>query len=83
MHFFKVKGFSETRPGPLPSGRQQLRAQRPSVCLQVLVLHMPSRLGFCPSEDPVSHVPGEPEIPRQGAHEDLWTEVQEVLPVSV
>ena len=44
---------------------------------------MPSNLGFRPSADTMSHVPGEPEIPGQGAHADLWTEVQEVLPVSV
>ena len=44
---------------------------------------MPSNLGFRPSADTMSHVPGEPEIPGQGAHADLRTEVQEVLPVSV
>lgn len=50
---------------------------------QVSVFLMPSKLGFRPSADTLPHVPGEPEIHGQGAHADLWTEVQEVLPVSV
>ena len=82
MPFSKLKGFSETRPGPFPSGHQQLMVQR-SVCVQVSVFLMPSKLGFRPSADTIPHVPGEPEIHGQGAHVDLWTEVQEVLPVSV
>lgn len=61
----------------------QLKAQWSSLCLQVSLFLMPSKLGFCPSTGTMSHESGAPEVPGPGAYAALWSEVPEVFPVSI
>ncbi|XP_015355465.1 receptor-transporting protein 4 isoform X2 [Marmota marmota marmota] len=50
---------------------------------QVLLFLMPSKLGFCSSEDPVPHVYAAPDIQWPGASADFCSEVPEVFLVSI
>lgn len=67
-----------------PHVSNRLREQwASSFCLQVSVFLLPAKLGFCPSADPMSHAPGDPEVPGPGAYATLCSEVPEVLPKSI
>lgn len=67
-----------------PHVSNQLREQwASSFCLQVPVFLMQAKLGFCPSADPMSHAPGDPEVPGPGAYANLCPEVPEVFPISI
>lgn len=82
MYFLKLKGILETKHFPQDNNRQ--RKQWASLfSFQVPVLLMQAVLGFCPSANTVSHVPGNPEVSRPGAYATLCPEVPKVFPVAI
>lgn len=82
MHFLKLKGILETNHFPQENNQQ--REQWASLfSFQVPVFLMQAILGFRPSANTMSHVPGNPEVSGPGAYATLCPEVPEVYPVSI
>ncbi|KAB1283545.1 Receptor-transporting protein 4 [Camelus dromedarius] len=71
------------KPDCVAPGWKQYRQRGFGRMEKVPVFLMPTKVGFCPSADSMSHEIGAPEVPGAGAYEDFCSEVPEVFPVSI